>query len=56
MAAVQRFTDGGAVGIPFLQTLDVDPAEFPLFQRVAFARQKPAQLFGASDVEPEFEK
>ena len=36
-----------------MQPLYVDPRQLPLLERIAFACQKPAQLFRLRDVEPE---
>ncbi len=54
VGAVEGFVDGVGVGVPAFQAFDVDPAEFPLLERVFFASEEAAELFGAPDIQPEF--
>ena len=52
--ALQRFGNGAGISVPFLETLDINPAELPLLQRVFFPVEEPFQLGRPPDVQPEF--
>ena len=56
MAAREGFGNGCGVTVPFLETLDIDPAEFPLLEGILLAVEKAAELLGTANIEPDFEE
>ena len=52
----QRLADRLGIVVPFLQPVDVDPAQLPLLQRIVLAGEETAKLLGAADIQPELDE